>query len=115
MSIIGVQLLVFVFSFLMLYNVFLYWKKREIGTKGALVWVIIWGGLLFITFFPKLIEPLVNNLFFVRLFDLATFVALAIISYVMFQNHVRTNRLQKNVEILVRKMAVKKITKNKKR
>lgn len=115
MSIIGVQLLVFMFCFLMLYNVFLYWKKNEIGTKGALVWVIIWGGLLFVAFFPKLIEPLVNNLFFVRLFDLVTFAALAIISYVMFQNHVRTNRLLKEVEILVRKIAVKKVTKKMKR
>lgn len=110
MSIIGVQLLVFMFSFLMLYNVFLYWKKKEIGMKGALVWVIIWGGLLFITFFPKYIEPLVNQLFFVRLFDLATFVALAIISYVMFQNHVRINRISKEMEILVRKLAIKKVS-----
>jgi len=113
MSIIGVQLLVFLFCFLMLYNVFLYWKKNEIGIKGATVWVIIWGGLLFITFFPKYMEPFVRELFFVRLFDLVTFVALAIISYVMFQNHVRTNRLLKEVEILVRKMAVKKVPKKK--
>lgn len=115
MSIIGVQLLVFMFSFLMLYNVFLYWKRKEIGTRGALVWVTIWGGLLFITFFPKYIEPLVNKLFFVRLFDLATFVALAIVSYVMFQNHIRINKLTKEVEILVRKVAVKKVSKKKKR
>lgn len=107
MSIIGIQLLVLVFSFLMIYNVFLYWKKKEIGTKGAFVWFVIWGGLLFITFFPKSMDPIVDEFLFVRLFDLATFVALAIIAYVMFQNHVRTNRLQKQVEILVRRIATK--------
>jgi hypothetical protein len=107
MSIIGIQLLVLMFSSLMLYNVYLYWKKNEIGTKGALVWIVIWGGLLFITLFPKQFEPFAKGMFFVRLFDLATFVALAIISYVMFRNHVRTNGLSKEVETLVRKLAVK--------
>lgn len=108
MSIVGVQLIIFVFSFFMLYNVYLYWKKGEVGLKGASVWIIIWGGLLFITFFPKFIEPLVNELFFVRLFDLVTVGSLVILSYVMFENHVRINILQKKMDRLVSLMAVKK-------
>ena len=108
MNILGVQLIVFVFSFFMLYNVYLYWKKKEIGLNGALVWITIWGGLLFITFFPKFIEPLVREMFFVRLFDLGTVVALIILAYVMFENHVRINRLQKQLSKLVSKMAIKK-------
>jgi hypothetical protein len=112
MSIIGVQLIIFVFSFFMLYNVFLYWKKKEIGFKGASVWVTIWGGLLFVTFFPKYIEPLVNELFFVRLFDMVTVFALVILTYVMFENHVRINKLQKQIELLVSKLAIKKARKN---
>ena len=108
MSILGVQLIVFVFSFFMLYNVYLYWKRREIGNRGAMVWITILGGLLFITFFPKYIEPLVQNLFFVRLFDLGTVAALVILAYVMFENHVRINRLQRQMEEFVSKLAIKK-------
>jgi len=111
MSIIGVQLIVFVFSFFMLYNVYLYWRKNEIGLRGASAWIIIWGGLLLITFFPRFIEPLVKELFFVRLFDLATVAALVILAYVMFENHVRINKLQRNVEKLVSLLAVKKAKK----
>lgn len=111
MNILGVQLIVFVFSFFMLYNVYLYWKKKEIGLKGASAWIIIWGGLLVITFFPKFIEPLVKELFFVRLFDLATVAALIILAYVMFENHIRINRLQKESEKLVRSMAIIKALK----
>lgn len=108
MNIVGVQLIIFVFSFFMLYNVYLYWKKGEVGLKGASAWIIIWGGLLFITFFPKFIEPLVNELFFVRLFDLVTVGSLIILAYVMFENHVRINKLQRQVSKLVEKLAVKK-------
>lgn len=112
MSIVGVQLIIFVFSFFMLYNVYLYWKKGEVGLKGALVWVVIWGGLLFITFFPKYIEPLVRQLFFVRLFDLMTVAGLVILAYVMFENHVRINRLQRQVGKLVEKLAIKNARKS---
>jgi hypothetical protein len=91
----------------MLYNVYLYWRKREIGIRGASVWIVIWGGLLLITFFPRIIEPLVKELFFVRLFDLATVAALIILAYVMFENHVRINKLQHQIEKLVSKFAIK--------
>jgi len=90
----------------MLYNVYLYWKKGEVGLKGASAWIAIWGGLLFITFFPKYIEPFVKEMFFVRLFDLANVLALVILAYVMFENHVRINRLQKEMDKLVRKLAI---------
>lgn len=108
MSIVGVQLIIFVFSFFMLYNVYWYWKKGEIGLKGASAWVVIWVGLLVVTFFPKIIEPLVNELFFVRLFDLMTVGSLVILAYVMFENHVRINRLQRQMGQVVSKMAVKR-------
>lgn len=107
MSIVGVQLIVFVFSFFMLYNVYLYWRKKEIGLRGASAWIIIWGGLLAITFFPKFIEPLVKELFFVRLFDLATVAALIILAYVMFENHIRINRLQQQISNIIQRKAVK--------
>ncbi|MBP9818215.1 DUF2304 domain-containing protein [Candidatus Shapirobacteria bacterium] len=97
----------------MLYNVYLYWRKGEIGAKGALVWITIWGGLLFITFFPKYIEPLVKQMFFVRLFDLGNVMALIILAYVMFENHVRINKMQKQISMLVSKLAVKKVVRRK--
>lgn len=112
MNIVGIQLIVFVFSFFMLYNVFLYWKKKEIGIKGAIVWTMVWGGLLFVAFFPKYMEPLVKQFFFIRLFDLVTVLALVILAYVMFENHVRINKLQKQIGLLVTKLAIKKGKKN---
>jgi len=108
MSIVGVQLIILVFSFFMLYNVYLYWKKGEVGFKGASAWIIIWGGLLFVTFFPRFIEPFVKELFFVRMFDLMTVGSLVILAYVMFENHVRINKLQRQMGQMVSKIAIKK-------
>jgi len=108
MNIVGVQLIVAAFGFLMLYNLFLHWKKRDIGIKGVLVWVLLWGGLVWITLFPKSIEPFIKELFFIRVFDFATVGALIVLTYVMFENHMRINKLQQQIEKMVRKMAMRK-------
>ena len=107
MTIVGVQLIVASFGFLMLYNLFLHWKKKDIGIRGFVAWFVMWGGLLFINFFPKLIEPFIKNLFFVRTFDFAAVAALIILTYVMFENHIRINKMQIQIEMLVSKIAVK--------
>lgn len=108
MNIVGVQLIVSAFGFLMLYNLFLHWKKKNIGSKGALVWILLWGGLVWITLFPKSIEPFIKELFFIRVFDFATVGALIVLTYVMFENHMRINKLHQQMEKLVRKMALKR-------
>jgi len=111
MTIIGVQLIVAFFAILMLYNLFLHWKKNDIGIKGFIAWFILWGGLLFINFFPKVVEPFIKELFFVRIFDFTTVIAFAVITYIMFENHIRINQMQKQLEDLVRTKAIKSIKK----
>ncbi len=108
MNIVGVQLIVSAFGFLMLYNLFLQWKKKNIGSNGALVWLLMWGGLIWITLFPSSIEPLIKQLFFVRVFDFVAVGALVVLTYVMFENHIRINKMQQQLEKLVRSIAVKK-------
>lgn len=108
MNIVGVQLIVAAFGFLMLYNLFLHWKKKDIGFRGFVAWFLMWGGLLFINFFPKLIEPFIKSLFFIRIFDFATVFALIVLTYVMFENHIRINKMQMQLEKLVRMLAIKK-------
>jgi hypothetical protein len=115
MNIVGVQLIVAAFGFLMLYNLFLHWKKKNIGIKAFMAWFLMWGGLLFINFFPKLIEPFIKELFFIRIFDFATVGALIVLTYVMFENHIRINKMQIQIEKLVQKIAISKRRKNAKR
>ncbi len=107
MTIVGVQIIVAAFGLLMLYNLFLHWKKKEIGNEGATVWLILWIGLIWVTLFPKSLEPLIKELFFIRLFDFITVSALVVLTYVMFENHIRINKMRKQIEELVRKISVK--------
>jgi len=109
MNIVGVQLIVAVFGLLMLYSLFLHWKKRDIGIRAVMAWLVTWGGLLLVNFFPKLFEPFISKLFFVRVFDFVAVLALAVLSYVMFENHIRINKLQKEIEKMVRKLAIKNV------
>ena len=107
MTIVGVQIIVSAFGLLMLYNLFIHWKKGSIGNRGAIVWLILWAGLIWVTLFPKSLEPLIKELFFIRLFDFITVSALVVLTYVMFENHIRINKMQQEIEKLVRKLAGK--------
>lgn len=108
MTIVGVQIIVSAFGLLMLYNLFIHWKKKAIGNRGATVWLILWIGLIWVTLFPKSLEPLIKELFFVRLFDFVTVGALVVLTYVIFENHIRINKMQQQIEKLVRKLATRK-------
>jgi hypothetical protein len=107
MNIVGVQLIVAAFGIMMLYNLFLHWKKQDIGFKGFLAWFVLWGGLLFINFFPKLIEPFIKDLFFIRVFDFGTVGALIVLTYVLFENHIRINKMQRELERIVSRLAIR--------
>lgn len=107
MTIVGVQIIVSAFGLLMLYNLFLHWKKGAIGKRGAIVWFLLWVGLIWVTLFPKSLEPLIKELFFIRLFDFITVSALVVLTYVMFENHIRINKMRKQIEELVRKISIK--------
>ena len=108
MNIIGVQLILIGFGFFMLYVLFLHFNKKNISRKTFLAWVGIWSVFILIALFPEPLEPLLKNLFIVRVMDLGMIIAFMILSYLTFENNVKIKKLEENIEKLVRKVAIKK-------
>ena len=55
----------------------------------------------------KIIRTIDQKIIFIRLFDFITVGALVVLTYVMFENHIRINRMNKTIEDLVRKLSIK--------
>lgn len=108
MNIVGVQLVLIGFGFFMMYVLFLHWKKRNISNLMFAVWVVIWIMFSFLALFPKVLEPLIVELFIVRVMDLVVIVAFMILTYVTFENNVKIKKYEEQLEKLVRKLAVKR-------
>ncbi len=109
MNIITLQIILLGFALFMIYSLFLHWKKRNISNRLFIFWLVIFSVFVFVTFFPKLIEPLLKELFIVRIMDLGMIGTFMILTYVTIENNIKIKNLEMKIEKLVRKMAVKNI------
>lgn len=111
MNILGVQIIAVLFAVFMVYVAFLNWKKKDINTGEIIFWVILWLTFIFISLFPKILQEMTQLLFFARVMDLLMVMAFMILAFLGYQNHISNKRVEKKIEDLVRKEAVKKVKK----
>lgn len=106
MNILVVQLILICFACSMEYVLYLHWKKREISNKMFGFWLLIWFTFTFFAIFPKILEPLLKELFIVRVMDLGMIVAFMILTYITIENNVKMKGFEKQLESLIRKIAI---------
>jgi len=109
MNIITLQIVLLAFAMFMMYSLFLHWKKKNISNKMFIGWLTIFALFVFITFFPKFLEPLLKELFIVRVMDLGMIGAFMILTYVSIENNIKIKKMEREIEKLVRKISLKKI------
>ena len=109
MNIITLQVVLLAFALLMTYSLFLHWKKKNISNKFFMAWLVIFVIFIFLALFPKSLEPLLKELFIVRLMDLGMIGTFMILTYVTIENNIKIRNLEDKIEKLVRKISVKKI------
>jgi len=107
MNIIGVQLVLLAFSSFMVYVLYLHWRKKNISNKMFVFWILIWLSFTFFAIFPNTLEPLIRELFIVRVMDLGMIGAFMILTYVTIENNIKMKEYEKQLEKLVRNRALK--------
>ena len=108
MNIITLQIVLLAFAILMVYSLFLHWKKKDISNNLFFFWVFIFLVFVFIAVFPKILEPLLKELFLVRVMDLGMIGTFMILTYVTIENNIKIKNLETKIEKLVRRIALKK-------
>lgn len=109
MSIITLQIVLLAFALLMVYSLFLHWKKKNISNKFFFTWLIIFFVFIFLAMFPKVLEPLMRELFIVRVMDLGMIGTFMILTYITIENNIKIKNLEDKIEKLVRKISIKDI------
>lgn len=109
MNVIFLQILLIAFALVMVYSLFLHWKKKNVSNKFFISWLIIFVVFVFLALFPKLLEPLIKELFIVRVMDLGMIGTFMILTYVTVENNIKIRNLEDKIEKLVRKITVKKV------
>lgn len=106
-NILGIQLLAILFGFFMLYVSFLHFRRGELPGGVWFFWTVLWLAFIVIALAPQLLDPIIVRLKIVRVMDLGMIVAFMILAYLGFENYVRNRRMEKKIEELTRKEALK--------
>ena len=95
------------FASVMIYFALLHYKKRELTNIDMFVWFIIWILAILLVIFPDIIRKFSQTFLYTRLFDLAVVAGLAFIMVLVSKAYLRTRQLEKKLEQIIRKDALK--------
>ena len=105
--IIGLQITGILFSLIMIYFALLHFKKGHLNGIEISSWIIIWFTVILIVIFPEVIRVYAESFAVSRVLDLLIGGAFVVIFIMVGSVYVRTNRIEKKVEDLVRKIVLK--------
>lgn len=109
----GIQILGVIFALFMGYFSFVYFKRREFSLPVLILWEILWFALIFVTIFPTSTNFFLEKLGLARAMDFFMILGFMVVLGLSFYNYIVVGRLQKKIEKLVRKEALKGLKKHK--
>ena len=111
--ILGIQILGIVFSLIMIYLTFLYYKRKHYSRASLLLWTAVWLGTLILVLFPQTIYGIMETLRIERTVDFFVICGFLFFSVVIFYLYNSVKQMQRKMEKLVRKIAIETRTKEK--
>ena len=106
--VLGIQIAGLLFGLFMIYYSFLNYKKKEFTVKEVSFWIFVWVVFIVVSIFPYILDPISRSLNFARTFDLLIITGFLFLIISTFYTYTVTRKTQKQVESIVRDMAIKK-------
>lgn len=105
--IIGLQIIALIFAFAMVYFALLHYKRGEIRKSEIISWVGIWVAAIVVIIFPELLRTFASTFLVTRVFDLMVVGGFILVISMVASSYLRTKKLEKKMEDLVRREALK--------
>ena len=91
------------------------YKKKNLTTFGALLWLFFWLVGLVIIWFPELIGLIGEFMGVERSIDALVYIAIVYLLYASLRQKISINELSKEITLLSRKLALKDIKNDKRK
>lgn len=104
---IGLQIIALVFAFSMIYFAMLHYKRGEIGKSEIVSWLIMWTVAIVVVIFPEILRKFASTFLVTRVFDLMVIAGFVLVITMVSSSYLRTKKLEKKMEELVRREAIK--------
>lgn len=105
--IIGLQIIALLFAFSMIYFAVLHYKRGELNGMEIASWVIMWAAAIIVVVFPELLREFAKTFLVSRVFDLMVIGGFILVISMVASAYIRTKKLEKKLEDLVRRDALK--------
>ncbi len=102
-----IQLLGIIFGLGMIYFTFVKYKRKELSKQEFVTWQSCWIILIIIAIIPSILDPIIAPLNFYRRLDFFVVIGFFVLLGLGFYNYSTMKKLERRVEILVRKEAMK--------
>lgn len=103
-----IQIVALVIAVIHIARLLALWKGRKVPGKTALVWFFIWAAVLFVVFFTPVIDALSRPIGVGRGIDMVVYISILMLFYMVFQLHMKIDKLEHEITRLVREIALKK-------
>ncbi len=105
--IIGLQIIALIFSFSMVYFAVLHYKRGELRKSEIIAWVGMWSAAVVVIIFPELLRTFASTFLVTRVFDLMVIGGFVLVISMVSSAYLRTKRIEKKLEDMVRRDALK--------
>ena len=102
----AIQILAALFAAAMMYQAFLNYKRGDLGVRGVIMWMLVWGGLAVAALLPGLFQRVASVAHVARLLDLVTILGLLFLGSATYYLYLSSRRLEKMLVELVRAEAL---------
>lgn len=106
--IIGLQVISILFALSMIYFAIHSYKRGELGAMEIASWIVVWTLVIIVVVFPELLRSFANTFLVTRVFDLMVVGGFIVVIGIVSSAYVRTKRLEKKLEELIRREALNK-------
>lgn len=111
--ILGLQITGIMFALLMIYFALLHYKKQHLSGIEIASWLLIWVLVILVVLFPDIVRVYAMSFSVSRVLDLLIAGAFIVMFVMVASAYVRVSELEKRLEDLVRKLALKENEKKK--
>ncbi len=103
-----IQILAFVFVTFAASRAVLRARDKKISVGELFLWLAIWGGLIFVVFFPGITSYFAQLLGIGRGVDVIVYVSISLLFYLIFRLYVKLEETEREITKLVREHALNK-------
>ena len=107
-----IQVIIIIFALFALSRVFLRFKDNKLTKNEFMFWVFVWLAVIIIAIIPSITTALSQQLGIGRGMDLIVYISIIVLFYLIFRVYVKTEHIEKEITMVVRKVALNSRRKN---